>query len=201
MAEPADSQTAEPSEPPSPRWHGSLDTIVDTERRALRPIGLTAYEVAARTGRLLAALLALPSVRIFQGIHPDAEGIPPIGHAIIAGQRVLLIESVAWPPGGYQITPDGRIHCDGVYIGQSASLLIAAVRRWRTRLPPGHQVSAVVVVHPTSRDDMILPPTGCDLAWVHAGAAVHDIRACLPPGDAPVSMRALAELISATTPW
>ena len=202
MAEPADSLAADPSESPSPRWHGTLDSITDSERRALRPIGMSAHEAAARTGSLLAALLATPSVRIFQGIRPEAEDVPPIAHAITAGHRLVFVESVAWPPGRYHTAAGGRIHCDGVYIGQSVRPLIAAVCRWREKLPPGHEVSALVVVHPTGRVEPALPDAiAGDLAWSGACDAVREIRSCLPPGRAPVSMKTLAALTQATALW
>ena len=202
MADPVDSLATEPSEPPSPRWHGTLDTITDSERRALRPIGTSAHEVAARTSRLLAALLDMPSVRVFQGIHPETEGVQPIAHAISVGHRIMLVESVAWPPGRYRTAAEGRIHCDGVYIGQSVRPLIAAVCHWREKLPSGHEVSAVVVVHPTGRGDLVLPDAiPGDLAWTLADGAEDDIRACLPAGCVPVSMKALAALIQATALW
>lgn len=60
------------------RTYGNLDAITDTERRALRPIGLSVHEVAVRTGALLAPLLALPGVRIFQGVRPTAVNVPRI---------------------------------------------------------------------------------------------------------------------------
>jgi hypothetical protein len=202
MAEPADSLTADRSESPSPRWHGTLDSITDSERRALRPIGMSAHEAAARTGSLLAALLAIPSVRIFQGIRPEAGGVPPIAHAITAGPRLVFVESVAWPPGRYHTAVGGRIHCDGVYIGQSVGPLIATVGHWREKLPPGHEVSALVVVHPTGRVEPALPDTiAGDLAWSRACDAVRQIRSCLPPGSAPVSMKTLAALTQATALW
>ncbi|HET9894561.1 MAG TPA: hypothetical protein VFQ44_06460 [Streptosporangiaceae bacterium] len=37
------------------RSHGNLDSVTDSERRALRSIGTTAREVAVRTGDLLGA--------------------------------------------------------------------------------------------------------------------------------------------------
>jgi hypothetical protein len=202
MAEPADSLAADPSESPSPRWYGTLDSITDTERRALRPIGMSAREAAARTGSLLAALLAIPSVRIFQGIRAEAEGVPPIAYAITAGHRLVFVESVAWPPGRYHTTAGGRIHCDGVYIGQSVRPLIAAVCRWREKLPPGHEVSALVVVHPTGRVEPALPDAiAGDLAWSGACDAVCEVRSCLPPDRDPVSMKTLAALTQATALW
>jgi hypothetical protein len=184
------------------RWHGSLDTITDSERRTLRPIGTTAHEVAARTGVLLGALPAGPGVRIFQGVRPAAaEDLPRIPHAICAGRQLILVESVAWPPGHYQVGQAGRIHCDGMYIGQSVLPLVNAARYWRATLPRGHRVSALVVVHPTGKGDLVLPTgTAAELAWTCAGdAAAAAIRARLPRGRPPTSAQAVAALIAATT--
>lgn len=184
----------------SRRIHGSLEAITDSERRALRSIGLTAREAAHRTGRLLDELFALPSVRIFQGVLPAGAGSPRIPYVINAGHRVLLVESVAWPPGQYRTSTAGRVYCDGAYIGQSIQPLVAMVRHWRTILPDCHLVSAVIVVHRTARGELALPaPRTQDLAWVTAENAVHNIWTDLPPGRAPVSLRAVATLIAATT--
>ena len=202
MTMPADRRAAGPGVPAtasSRRCHGSLDAITDSERRALRPIGATAHEVAARTGLLLADLFALPDVRIFQGVRPAAADLPRIPHAISAGRQLVLIESVAWPPGHYAATAAGRIHCDGMYIGQSVRPLIAAVRHWRETLSQGHQVSALVVVHPTTEGELALPAaTARDLAWSCAGEAVRNIRAYLPRGRCTASIRAVAALVAAT---
>ncbi len=181
-------------------WHGSLATITDSERRTLRPIGTTAYEVAARTGELLGALPAGPGIRIFQGVRPAAaEDLPRIPHAICAGRELILVESVAWPPGHYQVDPADRIHCDGMYTGQSVRPLVNAVRYWRAILPRGHRVSALVVVHPAGEGDPVLPAgTTAGLAWSGAGAATAAIRARLPRGRSPGSPRAVAALIAAT---
>ncbi|SRR6266571_9285150 len=181
-------------------WHGSLDTITDSERRALRPIGTTAHEVAVRTGVLLGALPAGPGVRIFQGVRPaGTEDLPRIPHAVNAGRQLILVESVAWPPGRYHAGTGGRIHCDGTYIGQSVLPLVNAVRYWREALPRGHRVSALVVVHPTAEGDLALPAAMAEeLAWTRAGDAVRDIRARLPRGRPAASTRAVAALVAAT---
>jgi hypothetical protein len=182
----------------SRRCHGSLDAITDSERRGLRPIGTTAREVAARTGALLADLFALPWVRIFQGVRPSAADLPCIPHVISAGRTLVLVESVAWPPGHYAATAVGRIHCDGVYIGQSVRPLITAVGLLWEALPPGHRVSAVVVVHPTAGGELALPaPSRPDLGWTRAGDAIHEIKAHLPSGPQPVSVSAVAALVAA----
>jgi hypothetical protein len=119
---------------------------------------------------------------------------------VSAGRTVVLVESVAWPPGRYAATAAGQIHCDGVYTGQSVRPLITAVRQWREALPRGHRVRALVVVHPTAGGELALPaPASSDLGWARAGNAVHDIQAHLPRGRQPVSVSAIAALVAATT--
>lgn len=197
-ADPWSAGSAFPAAVLSRRWHGSLDAVTDSERRALRPIGTTAHEVAASTGVLLAGLLALPSVRIFQGVRQPAAGAPPIPHAISAGRRLVLVESVAWPPGRYTVAVTGQIHCDGIYIGQSVVPLSAAVGHWREILPPDHQVSGFVVVHPAARGDLVLPLAAAgELAWAPAGQAARAIRAHLPTGRQAVSTPAVLALLAA----
>lgn len=179
--------------------HGSLARIVDTERRPLRPIGTTAYEVARRTGELLTGLLRLPGVRLYQGVR--LTGHPPLPYALTAGPRVVLVDAVAWPPGEYATSPAGAVLCGGVYIGQSARPLLGAVRRLRRLQPRGHRVSAVVVVHPSIAGRLDLPAaTGTEVTWIPAGDAAAAIRRRLRPGDfrrAP--SRAVEALATAST--
>jgi hypothetical protein len=148
---------------------------------------------------MLGELPAGPGVRIFQGVRPAAaEDLPRIPHAISARRQLILVESVAWPPGRYQARAYGRIHCDGTYIGQSVLPLVNAVRYWRDALPRGHRVGALVVVHPTVEGDLALPATVAEeLAWTRACDAVRTLRGRLP-GGRPASARAVAVLVAAT---
>jgi hypothetical protein len=181
------------------RRHGRLEVIIDSEQRALRSIAATAYEAASRTDELLADLIALPGVRMFHGIRTAGAELPLIPHAISVGRRLVLIESVAWPPGRYRTAPDGRICCDGTYIGQSVGPFLAAVGQWRRSVPRSHEVSAMIVVHPCADGDISLPaPASGDLAWVRAEDAYHDIRQRLACGRPTVSKYLVAALISAT---
>jgi hypothetical protein len=179
--------------------HGSLAGIVDTERRPLRPIGTTAYEVARRTGELLTGLLRLPGVRLYQGVRLN--GHPPLPYALSAGSRVVLVEAVAWPPGSYATSTAGAVFCDDVYIGQSARPLLGAVRRLRRLQPRGHRVSAVVVVHPSITGRLVLPAaTGTEVSWIPAADAVAAIRRRLRSGQSRrVSSRAVAALAAASS--
>jgi hypothetical protein len=184
------------------RSHGNLDEVIDSERRALRPIGTTTHEIALLTSKLLGELLKLPSVRIFHGIRLDEANRPCIPHAIIAGRQLILVDSVAWPPGEYATMPTGQIYCDGRYIGQSVLPMINAVRFWRGFLPTGHQVTGLIVIHPTP-DAGPAPtppaPTSADLFWSRADEAVRDLGGRLPPGQQPVSLQALNALVAATS--
>jgi hypothetical protein len=181
------------------RCHGSLESITDSERRGLRPIGMTAYEAAVLTGALLAELFAVPGICIFQGVRSTTADLPRIPHAVSAGRHIILVESVAWPPGRYVVTAGGRIHCDGAYIGQSMHPLMNAVRHWREILPAGHRVKGLVVVHPTAEGCLGLPAAGRrDIVWVHAAEAVGEIRTHLPRGRQLASISAVAALITAT---
>jgi len=181
------------------RYHGSLQGITDSERRPLRPIGTSAYDVAVRTGALLTELVTIPSVRIFHGVRQAAGGEPAIPHVLCAGRQLVLVESVAWPPGHYETMPGGRICCDDVYIGQSVRPLRRAVRQWRAVLPRGHRVSAMVVVHPAGEGTLTLPPgLPGELTWVLAGEAIQDLRRRVVRGRQAVSRRAVAALLAAT---
>jgi hypothetical protein len=181
------------------RCHGSLESITDSERRALRPIGMTAHEVAVLTGALLAELFSVPGICIFQGVRSANADMPRIPHVISAGRRIVLVESVAWPPGQYVVTAGGRICCDGAYIGQSMHPLVNAVRHWREILPPGHRVKGLVVVHPAAGGCPGLPGAGTrDIVWAHADGAVDEIRTHLPRGREMPSISAVAALITAT---
>lgn len=181
------------------RHHGNLEAITDSEWRPLRPIGTTAHEAAKRTEVLLCDLIAIPSVRIFHGVRPAGASLPLVPHAISAGRQLLLVESVAWPPGRYETAANGGVHCDGTYIGQSVHPLIGTVRVWQELLPKNHRISALIVVHTAVEGDIALPiGTSKDLTWVLAADAVHHIRRCILPGRQSVSRNAVAALMAAT---
>jgi len=180
------------------RYHGSLAVITDTERRSLRSIGASSYEVATRTGVLLAGLTALPGVRIFLGVRPAGTHLPPTPHAVSAGRQLVLVESVAWPQGCYRVAASGEVLCDDVYIGQSTQALTDAVRHWRQALPRGCQVTAMVVVHPPARGSVSLPAAGGGVVWLLAGDAAASIHRQISTARRPPHRSTVAVLVSAT---
>jgi hypothetical protein len=171
------------SRPSEERFHGRLEGITDSEQRSLRSIATTAYEAASRTDCILVGLIAIPGLWIFRGVRTATLEQPLIPHALAAGRRLILIESVAWPPGRYESLADGRICCDGTYIGQSSAPFLAAVRQWRATVPDDHKVSAVIIVHgAASADISLLAAADRALAWVRAENAVHEVRRRLAQG-------------------
>jgi hypothetical protein len=180
------------------RLHGTLDAISDSQCRTLRPIGMAAGDVAARTGSRLAELIEIPSVRIFHGVRAPGCPAPPIAHVVAAGRTLILVESVAWPAGRYAIDASGRVNCDGRYIGQSVQPLVEAVQHWRTLLPRNHRVSALVVVHTAPDGRYTLPvDVGTDLTWVRIDD-VFDHLAARVSHHRHVSTHSIAALVAAT---
>ncbi|XVU22766.1 hypothetical protein ACQPZJ_36660 [Actinoplanes sp. CA-054009] len=151
------------------RLRDRLDKLIDDESRPLRPIGMSARDAAAHTGALLDRFAGAPGVRLYAGVRLTERG-PRVGFAVMTATRLLLVESVAWPSGSYSVTPEGRVLCDGVYIGQSVHPLLCSVRLLR-RLSRGRQIGAAVVVHPAGAGTPSLPalsPAGP--SWLLPGA-------------------------------
>jgi len=160
-----------------------LDSVTDSERRPLRPIGASVHDVATRTGRLLGGLAGMPGVRVFEGVRPVGFELPAIPHAVSSGSDLLLVDSVAWPPGSYALDADGGVRCDGVYIGQSIHPLLATVRRLRRVARSRRRIAAVVIVHPCASGPLTLPErTPAEVTLLHAGEAVRRIRLQLRRG-------------------
>jgi hypothetical protein len=137
-------------------------------------------------------------VRIFHGVRVPGANTPLVAHAVAAGRTLILVESVAWPSGHYRTDESGRISCDGLYIGQSVSGLQQAVRHWRSTLPRGHRVSAMVVVHPAGDGAPSLPVNaGSDLAFVGADTVLSDLGQRVQHSRN-ISNHSMAALIAAT---
>jgi hypothetical protein len=107
---------------------------------------------------------------------------------------VVLVETVAWPPGDYQVDGAGRVLCDGLQTGQRIGELVGSVAECRRLLPRDHRVSAVVSVHRTGSGGYVLPPPGSAVAWAFADDLVATLTARLARHPASVSRHAVATL-------
>jgi hypothetical protein len=170
------------------RCFGTLTDVSDSERRALRPIGQTVAQTVALTEALLDELVELPGSLLFLGVATPTGDLPRIPHAVYAGNQVILVESVSWPAGRYEVDQQGRIHCNSIYIGQSIRQLGEAVQQWRAVLSEDHHVGAVVVVHGPEALELSVGGDR-DVRWATAADALALIRSTLsvtttPSGNA-----------------
>lgn len=177
------------------RRHGELPPAATRGSGSLRSIGAGGGGVAARTDTQLGALTVLPGVRIFRGIRAGHPSRVVATHAVSAGRVVVLVESVAWPPGNYRADPDGRIWCDGMPTGQVTAGLQAAVAACRARLPRDHLVRALVCVHRTTPAGYLLPAPGRTISWTFAEDLVETLMPHLAPYAAAVSRHVVAALV------
>jgi hypothetical protein len=176
------------------RTHGDL-AAADDDHRALRPVGACCREVASRTDEVLAGLTDIPSVRIFRGIRPTGARRAVAAHAVSAGRLLILVESVAWPPGGYAVDAAGRVCCGEHPIGQTTGPLVAAVRALRVVLPINHRVTAMVAVRRSGGDGHLRLPADTRLvSWVFADELALRLRARLSRYPRTVSRHTIAAL-------
>jgi hypothetical protein len=176
------------------RRHGELPSAATHGRGSLRSVGAGGAAVAARTDTQLGALTVLPGVRIFRGIRASHPFRVIATHAVSAGRVVVLVESVAWPPGDYRVDPDGQVWCDGLPTGQTTVGLQAAVAACRRRLPRDHLVRALICVHRTAAAGYLLPAPGRTVSWTFAEDLVETLMPHLAPYAAAVSRHVVAAL-------
>jgi len=178
--------------PADRRTYGDL-SAADDDHRALRPVGVGCREVAAQTDEVLAGLTEIPSVRIFRGIRPTGARRSVAAHAVSAGRLLVLVESVAWPPGSYSVNAAGRVCCGEHPIGQSTGPLAAAVRALRVVLPLSHRVTAVVAVR-RGPGSYQLPADTRLVSWVFADELAGRLHAQLKRYPRTVSRHTIAAL-------
>jgi hypothetical protein len=176
------------------RFHGELPAAATAGSRSLRTVGADSDEIVARTDARLSALTVMPGVRIFRGVRGGNPARVVAMHAVSAGPVVVLVESVAWPPGHYQLDGTGRVRCDGVPTGQTVEELVASVAECRRLLPRDHQVSALVSVHRTGSDGYVLPLPERAVSWTFDDDLVATLTARLAWHSASVSRHVVAAL-------
>lgn len=174
------------------RRHGELPPATAGGNRSLRSVGADGAALAVRTDTQLGGLTVLPGVRIFRGIRAGDPARVVATHAVSAGPVVVLVESVAWPPGNYGLDRGGQVICDGVPTGQATTGLERAVARCQALLPRDHQVRAVVSVHRTGSSDYLLPSPGRTVSWTFAEDLVETLMPHLAPYAAAVSRHVVA---------
>lgn len=101
------------------------------------------------TAPLLAELLAMPGITVLENVRlPEGDGLV-FGHAVVAGGRIAVVESVLWAPDDYTLDRLGRVvRSDGDADSHSVRLpgAVAAV----VAAYPAVRIRGWTVVHPLS---------------------------------------------------
>lgn len=131
---------------PSGRW----ERITGEPGGVLRPDASTLERrttIAEQlTAPLLSELLRMPGVAIVHRIQFPGSATAHIGHAVVAGGRIAIIDSVLWEPADYRLDDWGRVLRNGTLDeGISIALPIAADRF--TSALPYVPIESWVVVH------------------------------------------------------
>lgn len=106
------------------------------------------------TARLLAEYVApLPGVRIFHGLAWPGSVFADVDHAVLRGNRLVLIESKLWLPGHYRADEHGELWRNGHPFRGGSIRLPDGVAAYRELLP-GMEVRGALVVHPSRRGDI-----------------------------------------------
>ncbi|MTD58384.1 J domain-containing protein [Amycolatopsis pithecellobii] len=107
-------------------------------------------------------LTRLPSARIFHGLAWPGSVFADIDHAVLAGRRLVLIESKTWLPGTYGADEDGTLWRDDRRFRGGATRLPEAIEAYRELLP-GVEIRGALIVYPsragevTTEEDFDLP--------------------------------------------
>jgi hypothetical protein len=107
-------------------------------------------EIAERlTAELFARYLTrIPGVRIFHGLAAEPGSVfADIDHAILCGQRLVLVESKSWLPGHYEVAPDGKVLRNGHRFRGGAVELPGRLAAYRALLPDT-EILGALVIHP-----------------------------------------------------
>ena len=152
-------------------------------------------EGVAETDRQLLSL-SLPGLHIFRGLRSPGLPGPPVAHGVAVGRSVVLIESVAWPPGRYSVAETGAVLCDGIRTGQSINYLRQAVGGWELGLSAAYRVSALVVIH--GEGQILLPEAVERVCWVRSEDLVAWLAAMLD-GYPLIGLRAISLLLDRTS--
>lgn len=105
-----------------------------------------------RRERLTAQLLTeylthLPGARIFHGLAWPGSVFADVDHAVLCGQRLVLIESKAWLPGHYSADTDGTLWRNGHPFRGGGMQLPEGVEAFRELLP-WLDVRGALVIYP-----------------------------------------------------
>lgn len=155
-------------------------------------------ELAVRlTGDLLARYLTdIPAARVFHQVTWPGTDYPEVDHAVLCGHRLVLIDSMIWPPGKYSVDRQGYVQRDGKSFGGGALVLGEAARAFQLLLPR-LEVRGVVVLWPETADRTASNTwEGTDVAVTDAEGFVREVGEWLAGQPTTVDRNVLGVLLT-----
>ncbi|HKS44341.1 MAG TPA: DnaJ domain-containing protein [Amycolatopsis sp.] len=102
-------------------------------------------------------LTRLPGARIFHGLAWPGSVFADIDHAVLAGRRLVLIESKTWLPGHYATDETGGLWRNGRVFRGGATRLPEAIDAYRELLP-GAEIRGALIVYPSRAGQVTAEP-------------------------------------------
>jgi DnaJ domain/Nuclease-related domain len=93
-------------------------------------------------------LTRLPGARVFHGLSWPDSVFADIDHAVLAGRRLVLIESKTWLPGHYAADETGTLWRNDQRFRGGATRLPEAIEAYRELLP-GVEIRGALIVYPS----------------------------------------------------
>ncbi|RZQ63800.1 J domain-containing protein [Amycolatopsis suaedae] len=113
-------------------------------------------------GMLSRYLTRLPGIRVFHSLAWPDSVFADIDHAVLAGRRLVLIESKVWPPGHYALD-GGVLWRNGNRFRGGESRLADGIRAYQEMLPDV-EIRGAVLVYPNRLGEVTAEPVGDQLA-------------------------------------
>lgn len=93
-------------------------------------------------------LTRLSNVRVFHGLAWPGSVFADVDHAVLAGRRLVLVESKAWLPGHYATDETGTLWRNDRRFRGGATRLPEAIDAYRDLLP-GVEIRGALVIYPS----------------------------------------------------
>ncbi|WP_168625675.1 hypothetical protein [Cryobacterium sp. BB307] len=102
---------------------------------------------------LLDELLSIPGVTIVHGLRSPAHPEIVIGHAVVSGGRIALLDPVLWEPATYRLDSSGRVLRNGL-ISEEHTTALPIVMDDLAEGMPGAPIRAWLTVLPTTDGEL-----------------------------------------------
>jgi hypothetical protein len=152
--------------------------------------------VAERLTADLAAryLTRIPGVRIFHGLAAEVGSVfADIDHAVLCGNRLVLIESKRWLPGHYDVD-EGGLRRNGHRFRGGTIRLPDGVAAYR-RLLPGLEVRGVLLLYPSRAGSITVGDDETDFPPMVPERFVREIGAWLAADPSTVDRQAFRTVL------